>query len=436
MTRRVPMTKLLIALCFLIGISIFAFKYFVAGFPLFPNEQIKSWHIESKIMLENPSENIKIALKTPEKTPYYSQVDERFVSGGFGRYPSEDGRSTFLSKHSPSSQEVIYYHTVVYGIKSASGTTENYAKTLTERFKDYPLIEAFDTDDVRIVLENIHQELTQKSSDKSSYINSLFEYLRDNKNDNLRLLEIKSGKENDKVMIAVEILRYAGIPARQMNGILLSEAKKNTKIVSWVEAVVDNHAVRFSPDRDKMGMPSNIFPWYEGYGKIYDILSGTSQVKMEFSVKHHIESALTESFWNGTNVKSFLYKVSVYNMPVEIQLVMSMLLLIPIGAVVCVFLKQMIGIPTFGTFMPVLVAISFRETGFMWGIIFFSSIVAIGMLFRSLFDNLKLLVVPRLSAILTIVVGIIFVLSFTLNRFSYNAGGLSLFPLIIFNHDD
>ena len=189
--------------------------------------------------------------------------------------------------------------------------------------------------------------------------------------------------------------------------------------------------MRFSPDRDKMGMPSNIFPWYEGYGKIYDILSGTSQVKMEFSVKHHIESALTESFWNGTNVKSFLYKVSVYNMPVEIQLVMSMLLLIPIGAVVCVFLKQMIGIPTFGTFMPVLVAISFRETGFMWGIIFFSSIVAIGMLFRSLFDNLKLLVVPRLSAILTIVVGIIFVLSFTLNRFSYNAGGLSLFPLII-----
>ena len=99
MTRRVPMTKLLIALCFLIGISIFAFKYFVAGFPLFPNEQIKSWHIESKIMLENSSENIKISLKTPEKTPYYSQVDERFVSGGFGRYPSEDGRSAFLSKH-------------------------------------------------------------------------------------------------------------------------------------------------------------------------------------------------------------------------------------------------------------------------------------------------------------------------------------------------
>lgn len=431
MARRIPMTSLLIFLCFLIGISIFSFKYYVAGFPLFPNEKTKTWHIESKIALSSPSNDLQVLLKIPEKTPFFTQADERFVAQDFGRYPSEDGKQIVWSKKHPHIQEVIYYHTVIYSVQSSLDAIKTYREQTKTRLTGQPLDSRFDNDDVREILETIHKSLQEKSADNKSYVYALFNFLKSTDNQPLKLLSLRVGEKVSEDTIATEILRYAGIPARQMNGILLSQAKQNTKIVHWVEAYVSDDVIKFSSEREKVGMPSNIFPWYEGYDKIYHIASGKAKSDIEFSVKHHIESALTESFWRGTSAKSFFYDVSVYNLPVELQLVMQMLLMIPVGAVVCVFIKQMIGIPTYGTFMPVLIAISFRETGYIGGLIFFSSIVAIGMMFRSLFDNMKLLVVPRLSAILTIVVGIIFFLSFLLNRFGYDAGGLSLFPLII-----
>jgi hypothetical protein len=97
-----------------------------------------------------------------------------------------------------------------------------------------------------------------------------------------------------------------------------------------------------------------------------------------------------------------------------------------------VIFRNIIGIKTFGTFMPVLIALSFRETQLLWGIILFSLVIAIGLAIRFYLENLKLLVVPRLSAILIAVIIIIA----GLNILTYNMGlplglSVSLFPIVI-----
>ena len=433
MSRRIPMTSLLIILCFIIGITIFLFKVFYAGFPITPNEKIESWHIESKLEIKNPQDNLKVRLEIPEETPFFATVEEDAFPDTFGQYQSgvTFHRNIKFSKKKPKKTEVIFFNTVIYKIKSASDAYNNYYNALEKRFSDYPLSEYFDNDDVRIVLDEIHNDILPLAADQGSYVKQLFEYLKKNGTKMTRLLTRKTGTKIDTITLATELLRYADIPARSMNGILLSRAKEHAEMQRWTEAYIEGEIIRFNVQRPQIGMPTNIFPWYEGEKKLFSVADNKVSVSSEISVKRHIESALTESFWSGKNFKSFFYNISVYNLPIETQLIMSMLLLIPVGAVVCVFLKQMVGIPTYGTFMPVLIAISFRETELLWGIIFFSSIIAIGMLFRSLFDNMRLLVVPRLTAVLTIVVGIIFVLSFSLNRFGYSASGLSLFPLII-----
>jgi len=70
---------------------------------------------------------------------------------------------------------------------------------------------------------------------------------------------------------------------------------------------------------------------------------------------------------------------------------------------ICV-LRNLIGFPTFGIFMPVLMALAFRSTGLVYGLIIFTGVVLMGYIVRRSIDKLHLLLVPRLSVILTLVI--------------------------------
>ena len=70
---------------------------------------------------------------------------------------------------------------------------------------------------------------------------------------------------------------------------------------------------------------------------------------------------------------------------------------------ICV-LRNLVGFPTFGIFMPVLMALAFRNTGLAYGLGIFAGVVLIGYIVRRWIDKLRLLLVPRLSVILTLVI--------------------------------
>jgi hypothetical protein len=70
---------------------------------------------------------------------------------------------------------------------------------------------------------------------------------------------------------------------------------------------------------------------------------------------------------------------------------------------ICV-LRNLVGFPTFGIFMPVLMALAFRNTGLAYGLGIFAGVVLIGYFVRRWIDKLRLLLVPRLSVILTLVI--------------------------------
>ncbi len=53
------------------------------------------------------------------------------------------------------------------------------------------------------------------------------------------------------------------------------------------------------------------------------------------------------------------------------------MIMIPIGVLVILILRNLIGLQTLGTFTPVLIALAFRETGLQWGIALFTVITAL-----------------------------------------------------------
>ena len=106
--------------------------------------------------------------------------------------------------------------------------------------------------------------------------------------------------------------------------------------------------------------------------------------------------------------------------------------MIPIGVLIILILRILIGIPTIGTFMPVLIALAFRDTTLLWGIIFFTLVIIIGLSFRRYFESLKLLTVPRLGMLLTVVVLILAGITILTNKLEFQTGlSVSLFPMVI-----
>jgi hypothetical protein len=129
---------------------------------------------------------------------------------------------------------------------------------------------------------------------------------------------------------------------------------------------------------------------------------------------------------------SVLVDFSLFSLPIQTQAVYSVLLMIPIGALIMVFMRNIIGIDAFGTFMPVLIALSFRETQLLWGAILFSLLVALGLSIRFLLERLRLLLVPRLSAVLIVVVILMLIVSVVSHKLGLETGlSVALFPMVI-----
>jgi hypothetical protein len=121
-----------------------------------------------------------------------------------------------------------------------------------------------------------------------------------------------------------------------------------------------------------------------------------------------------------------------YSLPISVQRFYRILFMIPVGVFLLVIMRNLIGIKGLGTFMPVLVALAFRETTLVWGLVLFTSIMAVGLLARSFLENLKLLLAARLAAIVMIVILLMALISVVAHKLGFDKGlSVALFPIVI-----
>ena len=82
--------------------------------------------------------------------------------------------------------------------------------------------------------------------------------------------------------------------------------------------------------------------------------------------------------------------------------------------------------------MPILIALAFRETQLIYGLILFSILVSVGLAIRFYLEELKLLLVPRLAAVLIIVIILMLFTSIVSNHLGIESGlSVALFPMVI-----
>ena len=130
------------------------------------------------------------------------------------------------------------------------------------------------------------------------------------------------------------------------------------------------------------------------------------------------------------------FNSGLYNLPLAEQNLFKGILLLPIGALVVVFLRVIIGLKCSGTFMPILIATSFIQTELLNGVVGFLLIVSTGLVIRSYLSRLNLLLVSRISAVVILVIGIITLFTIIAFRFGLtDALKITFFPMVIMAMD-
>jgi hypothetical protein len=216
-----------------------------------------------------------------------------------------------------------------------------------------------------------------------------------------------------------------------VHGIELQGRQRNAEPVTWLEVHDGDQWRYFNPMTGEENLPERFLVWWRGNEPLISV-EGGSNVQVDFAVQeNHLDAvaiAETQAAQQGARAIDF----SLYSLPIQTQAVYSVLLMIPIGALIMVILRNFVGIDAFGTFMPVLIALAFRETKLVWGVILFSVLVALGLSIRFLLERLRLLLVPRLSAVLIVVVILMLLISLMSHRLGMETGlSVALFPMVI-----
>ena len=227
------------------------------------------------------------------------------------------------------------------------------------------------------------------------------------------------------------MLNAAGLPARRVVGVRLEEERRRAPLTAWAELWDAGGWVPIDPRSGETARSQELLPLAYGEHRVVRV-EGASVVERAFAIKQSVAAEVTRAVWRSDQEAPLVTMISPLILSIDAQLVFQTLLLLPAGALVIAVIRQIIGVRTFGTFMPVLIALAFRETQLLLGVGLFIAIVAIGLVLRSYFNRLHLALVPRLSAVLAIVTVIMLAIAIVGAMAGVRLGlSLSLFPIVI-----
>jgi len=249
--------------------------------------------------------------------------------------------------------------------------------------------------------------------------------------DALTALRLQQASCNGKGRLFVALARLNNIPARLVGGVVLNNGSKRTSH-QWVEVLIEGRWVPFDPTNGHFAsLPENYLRLYTGDEALFTH-TGNINFDYRFSIREQQTSSALFRFEERSGALPTVNAAELMSLTGLNEKMIGVFLMFPIAALILVFLRNVIGIQTFGTFMPMLVAAACVQTGLLVGTLVFGGVVGFAFLGQAWLGRYKLLKVPRLAAIITLVTLLFIVLLFNFGREAdLEFGVLALFPIVI-----
>ena len=256
-------------------------------------------------------------------------------------------------------------------------------------------------------VSNIINKLKTGQTTKSELLDRIFDYCSENivqakedgPSDAAETLQQRQGTTLGRARAMVAFCRAAKIPARLVTGFSL-QSNLDARQLYWVEVFSGKNWSPYDPENVYAGqLPGTYLPIRRDGIELVRMLN-TPAYMARYSIRQLFPPpalvALPENrLWSI---------VDLTRLPPGMQAIVTLILLLPLAALITAIFRNIIGLRTFGTFTPSLIALSFSHADWRTGAVVFFVVFAIGVVGRLLLNKLKLLMVTRLSVILTMVV--------------------------------
>ncbi len=394
------------------------------GYPLLPDQTSEQWNIQARIEIEPVEGPVRANLLLPARPSGFTIIDENFVSRGFGLTIEEDPfrRQANWAIRKLSEPKTLYYRATVF-----PDTHKRRISAVPDTPREPVLEEPWAS-----ALADIVAEAKTESADVESFTAVILDRLSNGSEDlNIKLFLDEVESQAEYVRLARTLLAAAQIPSLVIHGIVLQNDIQRSEMLTLLAVWARGDWLVFDPLTGHSGIPPQFMIWWRGDEEMVNV-SGARIGDVQVSVKRRVASSLELATQRTALKDSLIGRLSLLELPVQTQSVYEVLLMVPFGILVIVILRNFIGLSSFGTFAPVLIALAFRETELFKGIILFILIISLGLVFRFYLERLRLLLIPRLAAVVTIVVLLMTSISLLSHQLGIETGlSVSLFPMVI-----
>jgi transglutaminase-like putative cysteine protease len=244
-------------------------------------------------------------------------------------------------------------------------------------------------------------------------------------------LKLREASCNGKSRLMVALLRNRGIPARLVGGLILESGRKRTTH-QWVEVLLDDAWIPFCPLNGHFAtLPDRYVAFYRGDETMFERTANIN-FKYRYVMSRVMRARSTQGAVSSQSLVNVLNLWDTFRRAGVSLEILRILLMIPLGAVVIIIFRNVIGVHTFGTFLPVLIATAYEGTGLLWGTITFTSVILVGALVRWVLERFRLLHSPKLTIILVSVIATLIGITTVGIQLGNDAlTGASVFPLAI-----
>ena len=388
-------------------------------------------------LADEPDATLRVGL--PADRAHVAILKEEFIHNGLD--------DEFTPPRKTGNRELVLTteHGGQYGVRAEfemrlspeiSWTDEETVESLTDVSRNRYMREAeeFPVHSTRV--QNLVSQLPQQDTNPMEKLELLFELCKeldspgadDDGADNVEwALANKTASNLGKARAMVTLCRAARIPARLVAGFELRQSEKPQPHV-WLEVFYGHSWIPFDPALGySRSMPMHFIPIRRGSESVVRTRGGST-----VQATYHIYRMPADRAVLETELRRPSQIFDLTRIPVEMHEVMSLMLLLPLGALITAFFRNVIGIRTFGTFAPALLAMSFIYAAWGTGIVILLVVVMAGLVGRNFLERLHLLMVPRLSIVLTL---IIMCLVFSVSLLDYlnltHSAQAVLLPLVI-----
>lgn len=425
--------------CVVLCALLVGYKTVVLGYALDPRPSDDRWRVQVSVRARGTDEKPRLQLAVPTGAELEQISEQQFRSDGLRlsgvRLRSGARTATFLASAAKPGAPVTVEYRFAMRVPRAAPEPETPATAGADDVASTATLPATD----EAIVAKAH-ELTPTAEDPTSKVRAFYDFVIDEVRDDpqsteggavLPALRTMRGDTLARVRLFVTLARAMGVPARVVSGVALSEGM-DKPLVTRAEVLLEGRWVAIDPVRGRFGHGVEpMFALLRGDGGLLVRPEGLEHVDVRVSVAR--EGSGTEELLarRAAHGESLLDRLSLRTLPPRSQLMFQVLLLVPLGALIVSLFRNVVGLPTFGTFMPILIALALREMRPLVGVTVLAIVLVVGFAARGILRRLRLLVVPRLSLLLTFVIGLLACIALAASAAGIDAMSAALLPMVI-----